>query len=200
MKESSLAPLAVVLGLAVGAFLAGRPVGAKVLLSVDEALALAFPGCTVERGTAYLTERELGRARDLAGTELPSAVVHPYRAHRPTAKGGTGWLCGTAYLDTHRVRTLAETVLVAIDAEGAILRVEVLSFDEPPDYLPRGEWYSQFGGRELADETELGRAIRPVTGATLTARATTDAARRALALHRLLSERAAASGVPGARP
>ena len=92
--------------------------------------------------------------------------------------------CGTAYFDTHRVRTLAETVMVAIDPAGGILRVEVLSFDEPPDYLPRDEWYAQFGGRALAPETELGRAIRPVTGATLTARVTTDAARRALAIHR----------------
>lgn len=200
MKDRCLAPLTFVLGLAVWAVLAARPVEAKVLLSVDEALALAFPGCTVVRGTAYLTERELGRARELAGTELPSAVVHPYRAQRPSDQGGKEWLCGTAYLDAHRVRTLAETVMVALDAKGAILRVEVLSFDEPSDYLPRGEWYAQFGGRELVDTTELGRSIRPVTGATLTARATTDAARRALALHRLLSERAAEAGVSRARP
>ena len=65
----------------------------------------------------------------------------------------------------------------------------MLSFDEPPDYLPRVEWYAQFGGRRLAPETELGRGIRPVTGATLTARVTTDAARRALAVHALLAAR-----------
>lgn len=166
---------------------------AKVLLSVDEALALAFPGCTIQRETVYLTTAELETARQLAGTELASAVVFPYRARRPDAEGKP---CGTAYLDTHRVRTLAETVMVAIGAEGEILRVEALSFDEPLDYLPRDEWYAQYTGRELTPETELGRGLRPVTGATLTARATTDAARRALALERVIAARAVPAGVP----
>jgi hypothetical protein len=59
----------------------------------------------------------------------------------------------------------------------------VLSFAEPPDYLPRKGWYEQFAGRELDDELRLDRGIRAVSGATLTATATTAAARRVLAVH-----------------
>ena len=199
MKRTTRAPLALVAGLAASALswtLWAAPAEAKVLLSTDEALALAFPGCAIQRATVYLTAAEVAAARERAGTELASAVVHAYRAQRgngPEGAEGGGQPCGTAYFDTHRVRTLAETVMVAIDPAGGILRVEVLSFDEPPDYLPRDEWYAQFGGRRLAPDTELGRAIRPVTGATLTARVTTDAARRALAIHALLAARAAAA-------
>lgn len=159
--------------------------GAKVLLTADEALALAFPGCAVERATIYLTERELAAANELAGSELGSAVVHPYLARQGTRT------CGTAYFDTHRVRTLAETVMVALDAAGKLVRVEVLSFDEPLDYLPRDSWYERFAGRPLDDRLEPGRDLPPVTGATLTVRATTDAARRALAVHQVLAGRAA---------
>lgn len=199
MKPPTFAPLALAVSLAV---LALAPAAAKVLLSSEEALALAFPGCVIARETVYLTTAEVDAARDLAGTGLASAVVHPYRARRVqgSAAGGeqpdAGESCGTAYFDTHRVRTLAETVMVAIDPAGTVARIEVLAFDEPPDYLPRVEWYAQFGGRRLAPETELGRAIRPVTGATLTARATTDAARRSLALHALLAARTAALAAP----
>jgi hypothetical protein len=200
MSRTTSAPLAFVAGLAAAALampLLSAPAAAKVLLTPEEALALAFPGCVIERETIYLTLAEVASARELAGTDLASAVVHPYRARRPEgAAGGAGLKgdreCGTAYFDTHRVRTLAETVMVAIDPTGAVARIEVLSFDEPPDYLPRVEWYAQFGGRALAPETELGRAIRPVTGATLTARVTTDAARRALAVHALLAARGVA--------
>lgn len=184
MRTSTFASLALVAAFAASA------AGAKVLLSADEALALAFPGCAIARGTIYLTEPELRAARDLAGSEIPSAVIHPYRAQAGER------LCGTAYFDSHRVRTLAETVMVALDAEGEIARVEVLSFDEPLDYLPRGEWYAQFVGRELEPGTELGRAIRPVTGATLTARATTAAARRALAIHQRIALRETPSPAP----
>ncbi len=167
------------------AALAPRPAAGGGYLSLDEALALVFPGCAVERGTVYLTDDQVARAAELAGGEIPTALVHPYVATR--ADGA----CGTAYFDTHRVRTLAETLLVAVGPEGELLRVEVVAFAEPPEYQPREEWYAQFAGRELDSELSLRRAIRPVAGATLTARATTEAARRALAIHRALAESAA---------
>ena len=186
MKRATFAPLALALGLA-GAFtLVAPPAVARVLLTVEEGLALAFPGCSIERGTAYLTSVEVERARELAGTAPTSTVVHPYRALRPEAPGG---LCGTAYLDSHRVRTLAETVMVVVDPEGRVRRVEVLSFDEPPDYLPRAEWYRQFDGHPLSAGLAVGRDVRGVTGATLTVGATAGAVRRVLAVHAAIGEK-----------
>jgi Na+-translocating ferredoxin:NAD+ oxidoreductase RnfG subunit len=162
------------------------PLLAKVFLSVDEALKLAFPGCQVARRTAYLTGEQRKRARDVAGVEMPSALVTYYAATRD------GKPVGTAYFDTHPVRTLPETVMVVVDPQGKVGRVEVISFEEPEQYLPRGGWYGQFGGKGLGPELDLKRGIHPVTGATLTARATTEAVRRVLALHQVIS----ATGVP----
>ena len=79
--------------------------------------------------------------------------------------------------------------MVLVDATGAIARIEVMSFGEPEEYLPRPHWYAQFSGRKLDDELSLKRGVRPISGATLTARATTEAARRVLALHRVLRRR-----------
>lgn len=118
----------------------------------------------------------------MAGSEPASAVVHPYRA---SCEGAAG---GTAYFDAHRVRTLPETLMVVVDPEGRVARVELLSFDEPPEYIPREGWYGQFPGEELDADLELSRGIDGVTGATLTARATTEAVRRVLALHLVLDE------------
>ncbi|HEX5760579.1 MAG TPA: FMN-binding protein [Thermoanaerobaculia bacterium] len=157
---------------------------AKVFLTVDEALRLAFPGAEVERRTSYLTQAQRARAEELGGVDVPSRLVYRYDA---TASGRAA---GTAYFDTHRVRTLPETVMVVLDAAGRVRRVEVLSFDEPPDYLPGGAWYGQFAGRGLDRRLALERDIRPITGATLTARATTAAVRRVLAVHRVLRESA----------
>lgn len=159
----------------------GSPAAARVFLTVDEALDLAFPGCTVERDNAFLTDEQVARASELAGREIESALAHPYRA---TCDGEPA---GTAYFDTHRVRTLPETLMVVVGPEGAVERVEILSFKEPPEYIPRDLWYDQILGRELGPELELKRGIRPVTGATLTARATTDAVRRVLAIHSVLA-------------
>lgn len=160
--------------------LVAAPAAAKVFLSVDEALKLAFPQCKVERKTAYLTPEQVKRARELSGVEVPSALV----TYHVATRGGQP--AGTAYFDTHRVRTLPETLMVVVDPQGKVSRIEVISFREPEEYLPRGAWYEQFKGRGLDRELQLKQAIRPVTGATLTARATTDAVRRVLALHKIL--------------
>jgi hypothetical protein len=161
---------------------AAIPAAAKVFLTTDEALKLAFPGARIGRRTIFLTDAQLARARDLAGAEIPSKLVHAYRA----TSGGRP--AGTAYFDTHRVRTQAETVMVVLDPAGEVRRVEVLAFAEPTDYLPRGGWYDQFAGRGLDPELSLKRGIHPITGATLTARATTGAVRRVLAIHQVLQE------------
>jgi len=175
-------------------FALAAPAGAKVFLTVDEALKLAFPGAQVERRTAYLKTDELQRARQLAGVEVASALLTYYTAVRD------GKPAGAAYFDNHRVRTLPETVMVVVDPRGKVARVEVLAFHEPDEYLPRGAWYGQFAGEGLTAELDLARGIRPVAGATLTARATTAAVRRVLALHQVLAERSKPQAAPQPAP
>lgn len=158
------------------------PSSARVYMTVDEAMARAFPDGEIKRSSVFLTDDQHQRAEALAGVEIPSKVVHVYEVAR------AGRRIGTAYFDAHRVRTLSETVMVTVDTSGVIAAIEVLSFNEPEDYLPRRAWYDQFPGRGLDADLQLHRGIDGVTGATLTGRATTSAARRILALHRILSE------------
>jgi hypothetical protein len=160
---------------------AAQPAAARVFLSTDEALRLAFPECAIERATIFLTAEQMARAEELAGGEIESALVYAYRARR------NGRLVGTAYFDAHVVRTLPEVLMVVVDPEGRVARVEVLSFQEPEDYLPRANFYGQFAGRGLDGELAPRRGIRSVAGATLTVRATTAAVRRVLALHQVLT-------------
>jgi len=163
--------------------LLARSAGAgKVFLSTDEALALAFPKCEVKRETVYVTSAQEARARKLAGTELESAIARPWIARRDRK------IVGTAYLDTHRVRALKETLFVVVDTAGRVMRTEVLAFAEPQEYLPSASWYEKLAGRPLDDELRVKRAIRPETGASLTVTATTEAVRRVLALHTVLGE------------
>ena len=162
--------------------------GGRVFLTVDEALALAFPGCTIERGTEYLSEAEEERGEHLAGLELEGRVVRPYRARRE------GQLVGTAYFDAHRVRTKNVVLMLVVGPDERLKRVEVLSFAEPIEYLPKAAFYAQFAGQRLEPERErdtlaLDRGIRRVAGATLSAEAATAAARRTLAVHHVLAER-----------
>lgn len=159
-----------------------HPGGGKVFLTKDEALALAFEGCEVTRRTVALKAEQKSRVAELAGTKLRKSLVYAYVARKD------GELVGIAYFDVHKVRAMRETLMVVVDPNDRIARLEVLAFAEPLDYLPRGRWYAQFVGKRLDETLSLKRGIKGITGATLTARATTDAARRALAVHRVLKE------------
>jgi len=151
--------------------------GATVLITVEEALGLAFPDATTTRETLFLTEEQIAQVEKAAGDRPASAMATRYVAVRD------GVTVGFAYLDTHRVRTLPETLVVVLGANGEVRRVEVAVFREPLEYVPRRGWYDQFEGEMLSEGLALKRNIRPVTGATLTARATTEAVRRTLAIH-----------------
>jgi hypothetical protein len=156
---------------------------AKSFLTQEEALRLAFPtGAVVTRKTAFLSELDRQEvARRTGGTPPPGLVVFYTGATSSTD-------LGTVYFDRHIVRTEPETLLVLVDPKGAIARIEILSFSEPEEYLPRASWYGKFSGKTLTDELSEKRGVRPVTGATLTVRATVEAARRVLAVDAFLRE------------
>ena len=60
---------------------------------------------------------------------------------------------------THRVRTLAETVMVVVTPEGKVDRIDILSFSEPQDYLPKERWMDQFEGKKLDDVADVGATL-----------------------------------------
>jgi hypothetical protein len=143
-------------------------------------LAQAFPGAQLIRKEHVLTEAQAARVKGLAGVEVPGRWMVAYEARKE------GALVGVGLFDTHRVRTLNETLLVAVSTEGRILRVEAVAFREPAEYLAKEAWVRQFEGKGLDPQLSLKGAIRPLSGATLTAHAMTDASRRCLALWQVL--------------
>lgn len=153
--------------------------GGETFLTKDEALELAFEGCEVTRSTVTLSKEQKAAIAKLTGQAFDKNLVYPYVA---TKKGK---VVGTAWFDVHKVRTLRETLMIVVSPEGKIDRLELLAFGEPTEYIPRDKWYAQLDNKSLADPISLKKDIKPVTGATLTAKATTLAARRTLALHKV---------------
>lgn len=154
----------------------------EVFLTKQEALELAFKDCEVTRSTVTLTKAQREQVTRLTGKDPGKSLVYPYVATKD------GKVVGTAWFDVHRVRTLRETLMIVVGPDGKIRRIEVLAFGEPTEYMPRPSWYAQFVGKGLDKTLTLKKGIKKVTGATLTARATTDAARRTLAIHQVWLE------------
>jgi len=150
---------------------------ARVLMTQEQALASAFPaGVKIERQKFFLTPQQLAGARRESGVDFNDQLIIRY--------AGTNG--AFAYFDTHRVRTLPETVMIVVGADGKVEHVEILSFDEPTDYFPKRRWIDQLLGRRLDNDLSLNRAVRPISGASLTGRAIVNATRKVLALHKML--------------
>ena len=149
-------------------------------ISREEALAAAYPGAQLRAEQLFLTADQQRIVRDRAGADAPSALIARYIATRD------GKVIGRAYVDTHTVRTKRESLLISLDDRGQVVRVDVTAFLEPPEYRASEAWLRQFRDRALTDDLEINRAIRPIAGATLTARAVNDAVRRVLAIDNVL--------------
>lgn len=148
--------------------------------TADEVLALAFPEARAAVETLPLDEAQRERIAVRSGAAWHAATAVRYVLRRD------GAVVGTAMLDTRRVRTHRQTLLIMLDGSGKVHRIETLAFAEPRQYRPRPAFLEQFQGKDLDDGVQLRRGIRPVAGATLSARATTDAVRTALAVHEVL--------------
>jgi hypothetical protein len=160
---------------------AAAPAGAKVFYSRSQALELAFPDAErIQDETFVLSDEQVERIESMAHSRIESKLVKIYTGIRE------GRVLGHAVIDIHNVRTLPEAFMVVLTPEGSVRSVRVLAFHEPLDYLPNERWYGQFGEKSLASPLRLGSDIHAVVGATLSARATTQGVRRALAFYRVL--------------
>jgi hypothetical protein len=164
--------------------LVAAPAAAPALgqISRESALAAIYPGTEIRADRVVLTEAQVKEAREISGVDVPSSLIARYTAVQD------GKVIGRAYVDTHRVRTKNESLLIALDEIGRVKRVEVTAFLEPPEYQAARAWYDQYNGKALTADLRLHRAIRPVAGASLTAQATTDAVRRVLAIDQVLQK------------
>jgi hypothetical protein len=154
---------------------------ARVFMTQQQALASAFPaGTKITRQALFLTPEQRAAARKESGVDFDDRMIVRYTGN------ANGRVIGYAYFDTHRVRTMPETIMIVVSAEGTVEKIEILSFDEPGDYQPKKRWIDQFRGRKLDDDLSLKRAIRPISGASLSGRAIVNASRKVLALHRAL--------------
>jgi electron transport complex protein RnfG len=149
-------------------------------LSREEALAAVYGNAQVRAERVFLTPEQVQQIAARAGEDPASPLVARYLATR------NGETVGRAYVDTHTVRTKRESLLISLDAQGRVLRIDVTAFLEPLEFMAPEPWLDQYRGHALEDDLGIDRAIRPIAGATLTARATNGAVRRVLAIDEVL--------------
>lgn len=153
------------------------PAPAEIFHSKESALRLAFPEAeSFESDSIILSAGQVDAVEARSKTRVDSRLINVHVAR--SAEG----IVGYAFLETHTIRSLPETILVAIDPDGTSRSVHLLAFHEPSEYRPPDRWLGQFAGQELNDELSLRGGLAGIAGATMTANAITAAVRRLLAI------------------
>jgi len=152
---------------------------AKVFFSKKGALDEVFGQAdSVVQTNIYLSEADTQAIAEAAGTPWTARLTSVYVGKR------AGVPVGYAFIDTHKVRSLDETLMIVLSPDGRVERVMVLAFHEPMEYLADIRWLAQFKSRALDQSLSLRNGgVDGLSGATLTARAVTASVRRVLALH-----------------
>ena len=156
------------------------PAHAADSVTLDEALARAFPGARIEQRTLALSLADVKAVEARARTRCEPRLVTAHIAWR----GDT--LMGAAWMDRRVIRTREAVLLLSIAPDTSVARVDVLAFFEPPDFLPHARWLELFRGRGAHAPLTPQRPVPNVAGATLTSRAVNESARLALAWYEVL--------------
>jgi len=154
---------------------------ARVFISKDEALKLAFPDSdTIEKQSLFLSKTDVESIEKLGRAKLNSRLFLFYVGKK------NGEAIGYAAIDTHTVRTKSQTILVVINPDGSLKYTEILAFFEPLEYKPTESWIDLFKDKKITNGIKIGYDIPNISGATLSSNSTANAVKKILAVFEIV--------------
>ena len=150
---------------------------AKGSINIGKIIKASFSkSVTLSNKKFKLTPKEIKHVQKNAKARVDSNLIRMYTVHN--SKNVEGY----AVIIVQKVRTKRAAVLYIIDAKEKIKSIEIWAFNEPSEYKPNEAWKSVFDGKSKEDNLFSGKGIPTISGATLSARAISDASRIALSI------------------
>ena len=147
-------------------------------ISIDEIIKLNYneSNISIEKKSLILTKEQAKSIQKAARAKVSSKIVRYYIVKKEDK------VLGHAILLKQKIRTKNAAILYMVDENKTMIGLEIVSFKEPSEYKPSDDWSKIFVGKTSEDILVAGKDIATISGATLSARAISDAARVALAI------------------
>jgi Na+-translocating ferredoxin:NAD+ oxidoreductase RnfG subunit len=150
---------------------------AKDSISIEKILQSNYDAnISVVKKSLILTKEEAKEIQKKAKSKLSSKIVRYYEVKKENST------VGHAILLKQRIRTKNAAIFYMVDANKTMIAIEIISFKEPIEYKPNSTWKEIFIGKTTEDTLVAGKDIATISGATMSARAISNAARLALAI------------------
>lgn len=151
---------------------------AKMLISPFDAMKSSY-GETAEitKKNILLKNNQAKKVSKNAKAKLNSKIFRVFKATKDDK------LLGYGILVSRVMRTKNAVVLYLISKDSVLKGIEIIAFNEPPEYIPSKTWSKQFENIPTDKRLVLSKNIPKITGATLSARGFVDGSRVALAFY-----------------
>ncbi len=150
---------------------------AKEHIYIDELLKANYTDkISIKKKSLILTKEQVKSIQKAAHTKIASKIVRYYAIKKDDK------VLGYAILLKQKIRTKNAAILYMVDDNKTMMGLEILSFKEPHEFKPNDDWTKIFEGKTSEDSFLVGKDIAAISGATLSARAISDAAKVALAI------------------
>ena len=150
---------------------------AKEGVDIADFITPAFSqGVQIEKKQFRLSPKELKAIQDASHATLDSDLVRFYTVKNKTNTEGY------AVLVVKKIRTKNAAILYVVGTNYRIKSTEIVYFAEPQEYKPIANWLQTLEGKTQEDNLYAFKGIPVISGATLSSRAISDAARIALVL------------------
>ncbi len=154
---------------------------ARLLTTPFEALhAIYGDDAAIEKKNVLLTIDKAKQVYRSAGVKEGKKIFRTFKVKKGAKT------VAYAILVSRVVRSKNAAVLYIFTPQGAIDGIEVVAFNEPPEFTPPKAYLDQFKGKRSSDTLRVGKDIPTITGATMSARNVTDGARLASRIFDLL--------------
>ncbi|MDF1880397.1 FMN-binding protein [Sulfurimonas sp. MAG313] len=150
---------------------------AQLLLKPNEAIALVYPENTsFKKKAILLTKKQAKEVQILTQQKLESKIFTFYIIKKDKE------VIAYAGLYTNKVRSKTGTYMTFISPTGHIRSIEVIAFNEPPEYVQKKRWLTLFKDKNINDNIKVKESIPNLSGATLSAFSAANTAKLMLAV------------------
>lgn len=147
----------------------------------QEMLSLMYPNCKRKKENIFLTKEQKKEIEQALDQKIHSPMALRYHIECPSGHS-------FAYVDSHIVRTMNQTVVVGIGQKGRITHYKISSFMEPSEYRPPQQWIKQLINKGPEDKYQLNHEIDALSGATLSANAVVKSSKKVIKMHQVLKK------------
>ena len=148
-------------------------------MTIADAQRQAFPNAT-----SFVAAHIAFQASDIAAIQQRTGQPPRSRGEQVWKAVAGNQVIGYVYLDYVIGKHLVIDYSVAVEPGGRVRRVDILEYRESYGGEVRGaSWLQQFVGKTGANQIELEKDIRNISGATLSSRHIAEGVKKVLAIH-----------------